>query len=95
MDNIIDEIVKLRDKKAFDYGNEDDPMANLRASEDFGVPNVIGILIRLNDKMFRLKRWAKLGTLKNETARESLIDIAGYALRACELLDEEENGKRL
>ena len=41
-DKVINEIVTLHDKKQSDYGKENDPFSNVRASEDFGIQGWVG-----------------------------------------------------
>jgi len=48
-------------------------------------------LVRLNDKIVRLKSFAKKGKLANESAKDSMMDIAVYALIALILYEEEKN----
>lgn len=83
------EIVQLHAKKQKDYGSEQDPFANVRASEDFGVPSWVGALVRLNDKVTRLKNFADKRVLQNESALDSMYDISVYALIAAILYKEE------
>jgi hypothetical protein len=83
----------LHDKKQEDYGTDDDPFANVRASERWGVPAWVGAMVRLHDKVHRLQRFAKRGMLANESAKDSMLDIAVYSLMAL-ILYEEAEGKR-
>ena len=94
--DLLDEIRELHARKAADYGDDDDPFANIRASEQFGVPAWQGAIIRLNDKVHRLARFAKRGKLANESAKDSMMDIAVYALIAYLLYGEasEEQGEK-
>lgn len=85
---LLDEIGRLHDKKQADYGAEGDPFANVRASQEWGVPAWVGALVRLNDKVHRLKQFAQRGTLANESAEDSMLDIAVYALIALVLYRE-------
>ena len=87
---IIKELGELCDKKQADYGRDNDPFANVRASEEWGVPAWIGAMIRLTDKVRRLQRFAQLGSLMNEGAEDSLRDIAVYAIIALVLLEEKK-----
>ena len=48
---ILAEIKAMHDKKSQDYGRTNDPYANVRASQDFGIPAWVGTLVRANDKM--------------------------------------------
>ena len=86
---ILAELGALHDKKAADYGRDDDPLANVRAAEEWNVAPWIGAMIRLTDKVRRLQSLAKKGSLANESAADSLRDIAVYAIIALILLEEE------
>ena len=86
---LLKEIGDLHDKKQVDYGTASDPFANVRASQEFGISPWVGALVRLNDKVTRLKQFAKRGSLANESAEDSMKDIAVYALIALILYREE------
>lgn len=87
-EDICREMVALHNKKGADYGAVNDPYANVRASEEFGVPPWVGALIRLNDKITRLKSYIRNGGLANESAQDSIQDIAVYAVIVRILFDE-------
>ena len=87
---ILRELGELHDKKQADYGRDSDSFANVRASEEWGVPAWIGAMIRLTDKVRRLQRFAQRGSLMNEGAEDSLRDIAVYAIIALVLLEEKK-----
>ena len=87
---LLDEIKELHDRKQADYGREDDPFANVRASEDFGVEPWIGCMIRANDKMRRVQSMALKGQLENESLEDSLMDMAVYSLIAIILYRESQ-----
>jgi hypothetical protein len=86
---ILGELGELHDRKQADYGRGDDPFANVRASTDWGVPSWVGALIRLNDKVKRLQSLAQKGSLANESAEDSMRDIAVYACIALVLYEQE------
>ena len=86
---LLDEIGALHDKKQLDYGLETDPFANVRGSSEWGVAPWVGAMIRANDKVKRLQKYARDGQLANESARDSFMDLAVYALIALVLHDEE------
>lgn len=88
---LLHEIGVLHDKKQEDYGTDSDPFANVRASEQWGIPAWVGAMIRLNDKVKRLQSLRTKGSLANESARDSFMDIAVYALIALILYDEESD----
>ena len=87
--DLLVEIGELHDKKQKDYGRTNDAFANIKASEDFGVSPWIGALVRANDKMRRLQAFALKGELENESAEDSMLDMAVYSLIALILYREE------
>jgi hypothetical protein len=87
---LLKEAGELHDKKQTDYGRGDDPFANVRSSSEWGVPAWVGAMVRLNDKVRRLQALATKGSLANEAAIDSMMDIAVYALIA-RVLYEQEN----
>ena len=77
--SICQEIVSLHEKKNKDYGNAAD--ASYR---EFGI---VSYVIRLNDKMNRLKSLTKPGVIqevKDESIEDTLMDLAAYAIMALE-----------
>ena len=88
---LLKEIGDLHDKKQADYGVVTDPFANVRGSQDWGIEPWVGAMIRANDKVKRLQKFAREGTLENEGARDSFMDLAVYSLIAL-VLWEETNG---
>ena len=85
---LLDEIRALHIKKAADYGRGKDPLANVRSSAEFGIPAWVGVMIRANDKVHRIKSFIANGELKNESVEDSLMDLAAYALIALVLFRE-------
>ena len=86
----LTELQHIANKKRADYGSDEHPFANVLQSEEFGIPPWLGAVVRLNDKVTRIKSFCKNGSLRNESLEDSLIDIANYALIALALLDEED-----
>ena len=89
---ILTEIQEMHDKKQSDYGREGDPFANVRASEDFGIPGWVGCMTRAHDKMVRLQKAARGGKMTNESVEDSLLDLAVYTIIALVLRREELDG---
>jgi len=89
-EQVLAEMKELHDRKRSDYGRKEDPFANVRASEDFGVEGWVGALIRANDKMRRLQSAAKGSTLRNEGIEDSLIDMAVYSVIALTIYREKK-----
>jgi hypothetical protein len=87
---------ELHDKKQSDYGRADDPFANIKASEDFGMPAWVGAILRANDKMRRLQKAAQQVvsgegvSMENEAIEDSFFDLAVYALIAQVLFEESQ-----
>lgn len=77
---LLAEIGALHDKKQADYGSKEDPFANVRSAVEFGIDPWIGVAIRLNDKMSRLKQAARGNTLQNESIEDTFMDGAVYNL---------------
>lgn len=86
--DLLAEAADLHDMKQGDYGRDEDPFANVRASEDWNVPAWVGAMVRLTDKVRRLQSLARRGSLNNEAAIDSFMDIAVYALIARILYEE-------
>jgi len=86
---ILRELADLHDRKQADYGRGGDPFANVRSSEEFGVPAWVGAMVRGNDKVSRIKSFIRNGNLKNESLEDSLRDLAVYAVIALVLFEQE------
>ena len=89
---ILKEIGELHDKKQQDYGKEDDPFANVRSAEEWGIPGWVYAMLRIGEKCHRLQAMRRNGKLVNEGAVDSFRDLAVYALIA-EVLYEEDGCK--
>lgn len=85
---LLAELGELHDRKQADYGRDDDPFANVRASEDWGVPAWVGAMVRATDKVRRLQALTQNGKLDNESADDSLRDLAVYAVIALVLFEQ-------
>jgi hypothetical protein len=90
---LLAELAELHDRKQMDYGQTHDPFANVRATEEWGMPAWVGAMMRLNDKVRRLQKFAQVGSLANESAEDSMRDIAVYALIALILYRESAAGQ--
>jgi hypothetical protein len=87
-DEILASMSALHNKKGQDYGSAGDPYANVRASQEFGCPPWVGAIIRMNDKLTRIKSFLRKGGLANESLRDSLEDLGVYAVIARVLYEE-------
>ena len=87
---LLNELGELHDKKQADYGSDEDPFANVRQSREWGLDPWVGALVRLNDKVQRLKSMVRNGSLNNESAEDSMRDIAVYSIIALVLKEEQD-----
>lgn len=86
---LLSELGDLHDRKQADYGRDDDPFANVRASEEWGVPAWVGAMVRASDKVRRLQALIQNGKLENESAEDSLRDLAVYSIIALVLFEQQ------
>jgi hypothetical protein len=78
--------------KNHDYANgSKDPFANFRIAEMFGLHPVTGILLRVTDKLQRIKSFVSTGELKvsGESVDDACDDIVNYAILMKGLLREQ------
>lgn len=70
--------------KNADYtGTSDDPFANFTQTESVaGVSTEAGFLVRMGDKMARIKSFVQKGVLqvKDESVEDTLLDLANYCI---------------
>ena len=100
----IDDVLNIHDstcsaaraiieEKNHDYtSGSSDPFANFRASKAIGVDPIVGICVRIIDKLQRLRTFAEQGKLKvkNESAADAVSDIINYAVLAKGLIVEQQ-----
>jgi hypothetical protein len=90
---LLEELRQLHLSKSQDYGSESDPLANIRQGAEFvGIEAWRGCLVRVADKVQRLKTYCRTGRLVHEGVRDTLLDLAAYSLLAIVLFDEGRNG---
>ena len=83
VERTLDSMKEIIRKKNHDYtGGADDPFANFRVAEMEGVTPVQGILIRLQDKLQRIRTYNSRGELlvADEGFTDACDDVIGYAL---------------
>lgn len=92
---LLEEMKTLHENKAADYGVDEDPLANIRASEEIGIPAWQGAFLRALDKVRRVKAFIRNGELKNESVEDSLMDGAAYFLLALAIRREADPDEQL
>jgi len=86
---LLEELRTLHLSKSQDYGSENDPLANIRQGAEFvGIEPWRGCMVRVADKVQRLKTYCRTGRLVHEGVRDTLLDLAAYSLLAIVLFDE-------
>ncbi len=86
---LLDELAALHSRKSHDYAPKDQPFANFTRARMLGVEPWRGVLVRMGDKFSRLEQLASGKDALNESMRDSLVDLAVYAL-ICVLLREDD-----
>lgn len=83
---LLAEMAKTHVAKGSDYSNPDDILSNLRTCEQIGVPAWKGALVRLLDKVERIKNLARKEdasenpAVSDESFEDSLMDLGSYSL---------------
>ena len=86
---LLGEMERLHRSKSADYGSESDPLANIRQGADFvNIEPWRGCMVRIADKVQRLRTYCRTGRLVHEGVRDTLLDLAAYSLLAIVLFDE-------
>lgn len=89
---LLEELRTLHLSKSQDYGSESDPLANIRHGADLvNIEPWRGCMVRIGDKIQRLRTYCRTGHLVHEGVRDSFLDLAAYSLLAIVLLDEERD----
>jgi hypothetical protein len=89
---LLEELRQLHLSKSQDYGSESDPLANIRQGAEFvGIEPWRACMVRVADKVQRLKTYCKTGRLVHEGVRDTLLDLSAYSLLAIVLFDEGKN----
>ena len=90
---LLQEMQRLHESKSADYGSEDDPLANVRSGADFvNIEPWRGCMVRIADKVQRLRTYCRTGRLVHEGVRDTLLDLSAYSLLAIVLFDEGAGG---
>jgi hypothetical protein len=90
---LLEEMQRLHESKSADYGSEEDPLANVRSGADFvNIEPWRGCMVRIADKVQRLRTYCRTGRLVHEGVRDTLLDLSAYSLLAIVLFDEGNGG---
>lgn len=84
----------LMEAKNHDYtSGSGDPLANFRGATYLGINPVIGIQLRQQDKMMRIRTFVEKGTLKvsGESVKDAIIDQINYLVLQYAYIIEGQN----
>lgn len=88
--DVLDELRTLHLRKTMDYGVDEDALSNIRSSADVvNMPAWAGCILRISDKMHRLKAFFRRGRCEFDGVEDTLKDIACYAAIALVLHREQ------
>jgi len=88
--DVLDELRTLHLRKTMDYGVDEDALSNIRQSADVvNMPAWAGCILRISDKMHRLKAYFRRGKCEFDGVEDTLKDIACYAAIALVLHREQ------
>lgn len=81
----------LMTRKNYDYtSGSGDSFANFRGSSYLGIDPVLGVMLRMQDKMMRIRTFVEKGELKvkDESVRDAFIDLVNYTVLMYGLIEE-------
>ena len=88
---VLDELKQLHLRKTLDYGVDEDALSNIRSSADVvNMPAWAGCILRISDKMHRLKAFFRRGECEFDGIEDTLKDISCYSAIALVLYREEQ-----
>ncbi len=91
--SVLKEMADLHLRKTLDYGSDEDALANIRNSADvINVPAWAGAVLRMSDKMHRLRSYFRRGEVEFDGIPDTLLDLAAYAVIALVLYREQADG---
>jgi hypothetical protein len=86
---LVEELRQLHLRKSQDYGTRSDPLANVRNAADLiGIEPWRAGLVRVAEKVQRIRAFCHNGHLANEGVLDSLMDLAAYSLIVAVLFKE-------
>lgn len=96
--DVLEQLRALHFAKTQDYGapEDRDSLANVRrGAEVVNIAPWKAALVRIADKVQRLRTYCRTGKLVNEGVEDSLLDLAAYAIIGLVLFREECGRKNL
>ena len=77
---VLEEVKQLHLKKSLDYGADEDALMNIRDSADIiNVELWAGAILRISDKMHRLRSFFRRGVVEFDGIEDTLLDMCSYS----------------
>lgn len=92
--DILKEVREMHLRKSHDYGDTSDALANIRSSA--AVINAqpwAGAVLRMSDKMHRLKAFFHSGRVEFDGVEDTLLDLCAYSAIALVLYREQQSSE--
>ena len=91
--DICEQCRSIMEAKNTDYTAGGSVFANFDLAETLGIPREMGVLLRVQDKMQRLRSFIDSGTLavKSESAEDAIMDVINYMVLLAGMLEEDRN----
>lgn len=92
--NTCDDCLTVMQAKQADYAHGEDPFVNFRMSEALGIHPALGIMLRITDKLQRVRSFLAKGycAVDNESVEDALDDMVNYVILIKGLLRDEQKG---
>lgn len=90
---LYEDLIQVLKDKNNDYtAGSSSAFANFDASRDYGVPPLIGLCVRMGDKVKRVQTFCKNKTLsvEGEHVQDAFKDIIGYCTIALAMIEEDK-----
>lgn len=88
---VLTEVREMHLKKCHDYGDDSDALANIRSSADvINAQPWAGAVLRMSDKMHRLKAFFHSGRVEFDGVDDTLLDLCAYSAIALVLYRESQ-----
>jgi hypothetical protein len=92
--DILKEVKEMHLKKSHDYGDDADALANIRSSADvINAQPWAGAVLRMSDKMHRLKAYFHSGHVEFDGVDDTLLDLCAYSAIALVLYREQQSSE--
>ena len=95
-DEVCSDAKRIMDRKNHDYSGGGGPFDNFRGASALGVDPKLGLLLRVMDKLMRVKTFIAKGELKvqGEGVDDAIKDVVNYMVLLKGMIEEDTNVQR-